>query len=122
MDDPERLLIGAALLVCVVQRRRDRVDHRDDQLERDLFAALEHDSQQTAEVLAMHVLHREVRLAALLADVEHLDDVVVMERGGEPGLRNEHVDERRIVLLIGADPLDHDVPLEALETTRAGEQ
>jgi hypothetical protein len=68
------------------------------------------------------VLHREVRLAVVFADVVDLDDVVVMQCGGEARFREEHLDERFVAFLFRADPLDHEVAFEAFEPTRAREQ
>jgi hypothetical protein len=58
----------------------------------------------------------------LLADVLHLDDVAVVERPGEPRLGDEHLDELGVRRLLLADPLDHDVALEAFEAARLGQQ
>ena len=46
-------------------------------------------AQSVAERFARDVLHDDERPAALLADVEHLDDVRVAEPGGDPPLPRE---------------------------------
>jgi hypothetical protein len=75
--------------------------------------------EQRAQVLAVHVLHRQEVDAGLLADLEHLRDVVVVERGGQPGLVEEHLHRGRILCALGRDHLEHDVALEAANAGRA---
>ena len=70
----------------------------------------------------MHVLHREEVLAAVLADVVDLHDVLVMEARRDARLVEEHLDEALILRVLGADSLDHDVALEAFDAVRAREQ
>ncbi len=122
VHDAERLAVGADRFVRVVERAGDGTDDRDHVLERHVLAALEQAAEHAAEVLAVDVLHGEVRLAIVLADVVDLDDVVVMQRGSEARFREEHLDERFVALLLRADPLDHEVALEAFEPARAREQ
>ena len=91
MDDAERLAVGAALLVRVVQPAAAPTHDRDDVLERHRASALaDAATSSCAQVLAVDVLHREEVLAALLADVVDLDDVGVVQRGGEARLVEEH--------------------------------
>ena len=45
---------------------------------------------------AAHVLHRDVRHAAVLEEVEERDDVGVVEPGREPRLAHEALGERRV--------------------------
>ena len=59
----------------------------------------------------MDVLHREVH-AAVLADVEHLHDVLVVERRTDARLVEERLDEPRVDGELGANPLDDDVTRE----------
>ena len=73
-----------------------------------------------AQVLAVHVLHREVVDAAVLADLEHLRDVLVVERGGEPRLVQEHLHRGLIVRALRRDQLQHDVALEATDAGACG--
>ena len=58
----------------------------------------------------------------MLADVGDLDDVLVVERGREARLRQEHVDHGAIGGVLRAQALDRDVSHEALGTGDAREQ
>ena len=78
--------------------------------------------QQRADVLAVDVLHRDEVLAGRLADVVDLHDVLVMQRGGDARLVEEHPDEALIPRVLGADPLEHDVALEAFDAVASPEQ
>ncbi len=122
MHDPERRAIGQALLVRVMQAGGGRGDDRDDVFERHPRVLAAHQGEQAARILAMHVLHREEVLAILLADIVDLDDVVMVQRCGEPGLVEEHRDIPDVARLLGADALDHDVALEPLEAARARQE
>ena len=122
VHDPERRPVGGALLVRVVEPGRGGGHDRQHVLERHLRVLLADAGQERAGVLAVHVLHREEVLAALLADVVDLDDVVVVQRGREPRLVQEHLDVALVARLLGADPLDHHVALEPLDAGRAREQ
>src|SRR4051794_23455199 len=78
--------------------------------------------QYAAQVFAVHVLHREEVLAALLADVVNLDDVLMVELRGETCLVEEHLHERGVVCLTGTNALDDDVPREAFDATGTRKQ
>jgi len=73
---------------------------------------LAHDA---AQVLAVHELHGDVVGAADLTQVVDLRDVRVVEVGRDAGLVQEHLDELGVVRQVREDPLDHQVPLEALD-------
>ena len=121
VHDAERLPVRAALFVRVVKARCRATDDRDRVLDRNLLVVLGRVDEQAARVLAVHVLHREEVLAGVLADVVDLDDVVVMQRGSEPRLVEEHLDVARLLEQLGVDALDDDVTLEALNAFRARE-
>jgi hypothetical protein len=65
-----------------------------------------------AEILPLHVLHRDVVVVALLVEVVDLHDVRMRERGGDPRLVQEHVDELLLGVQVREDALDHDDALE----------
>ena len=115
MHDAERDAVWSAPLVRVVQARRGARDRRQRELERDAGTPAAGLREQRPEILAVHVLHREVVNAGVLADLEHLRDVLVIERRREPGLVQEHLDRRDVALALGRDHLQHDVPLEAAD-------
>ena len=72
-------------------------------------------------VLPVHVLHREVVNAAVLADLEHLRDVLVVERRREPRFVQEHLHRGVIVRALRRDQLQNDVPLEAADAGAAAD-
>ncbi len=64
------------------------------------------------ERLAEHELHDEEDLGLVGDDIERRDDVRMFESRREPGLVEEHVDEVRIVRVVGMEALDGDHTLE----------
>ena len=74
------------------QRNRNR----DRDGERRVGPALRRRGQHGPHVLAVQVLHRDEVLAGGLADVVDLHDVLVVQRGRDAGLVEEHPDEARI--------------------------
>ncbi len=71
-------------------------------------------AQHLAQGLPRHVLHREEDVAAVLALVEHGDDVRVRERRGRAGLVAEPGDEALVVGEVGEHDLEGDLAVEAL--------
>jgi hypothetical protein len=65
------------------------------------------------QALAMHVLHRNEVGAVVLAQLEDLDDVGVLEDRCQPRLVEEHLDEGRIRRELRQDSLHHHVLAEA---------
>ena len=118
MDDAERRAVGTAAIVRVVQAGRGTGDDRERELERYALALAAGLGEQRAQILAMHVLHREVVDAAVLADLEHLRDVLVVQARGEARFIEEHLDRDVIVRALGQDDLEYDVSLEAADARR----
>ncbi len=118
VDDAERHAVGAAPFVRVVEARRGAGDDGQRELERDARALAAGLREQRAQVLAVHVLHREVVDARVLADLEHLRDVLVVERRRESRLVQEHLHGRVVVRPLRRDELQHDVALEAADARR----
>src|SRR5207248_10083203 len=55
--------------------------------------------------------HRDVELAALVAELEDLGDVAVRERGGDPRLVEEHLNELVELAQLGQNSLQrHQLP------------
>jgi hypothetical protein len=103
----------------MVERRADRRRDRHHVLDRQLLASIVELREHAAEILAVHVLHREEVPTAVLPDVVHLHDVVVVERARESRLGDEHLDERGVARLLRAQVLDHDVAFEVLDAGRS---
>jgi hypothetical protein len=70
----------------------------------------------------MDVLHRDEVLARRFADVVNLDDVLVVKVCSDASLVEEHANEPLIPRELRADPLEHDVSLEALDPIGAPQQ
>ena len=64
------------------------------------------------ERLALDVLHRDVRLAVVFAEVEDRDDVLVREPAGGTRLTEEALAVLGLIHQLGRDDLDGDVPLD----------
>ncbi len=117
MHDAERPPAAVGLLVRVMERGTEAVGDREHERQRDRLALRDRTAQDRAQVLAVHVLHREERLVAVEPDVEHARDVRVVQRRSEVRLVAEHPHELRILGELGQDPLDHD-DLGGLPRTR----
>ena len=63
----------------------------------------------------MQELHREEEAGVVLPDVEHLHHVLVMQRGREPRLAEEHVDELAIAGEVRQHALQDQLAREALD-------
>ena len=123
MHDAERLAVVVALLVRVVQTGRRGRHDRAHVLERHVRLAFADCRSSFRSVLAVDVLHREEVLAVRLADVVTPARCCWWCRPRrEPRLVEEHRDEALVSRVLGADPLEHDVPLEALDPVGAAEQ
>ena len=123
MDDVERRAVEIALLVGVGEAARDPEHDRDGVLEGELddplLLHLPHDAPQ---VLAVHVLHRDVVRAVDLPHVEDLHDVRVRQRRRDRGLVEQHLDERAVVVHRREDALDDDELLEAGDALLDGQE
>ena len=117
MDDAHRRAIAVAALVRVVQPRGRPGDHRQRQLERDPRALAPRLGEQRPEILAVDVLHRQEVDARVFTDLEHLRDVLVIQRRGESCLVEEHLHRGVIVRPLGQDHLEHHVALKTSKTS-----
>ena len=118
MHDAERHAIAAAPLMRVVEPGGRAGDHGQRELERHTRALASSLREQRAQVLPVHVLHREVMNAAVLAHLEYLRDVLVVEAGGEPRFIQEHLHCGVVVRALGCDELQYDMPLERADARR----
>jgi hypothetical protein len=84
--------VGDALALRVAEPGEHALDHPADlrQLE---------PADELAQRAARDVLHRDVRDAVVLEEVEQRDDVRVIQRGGEPGLAHEALGQRWVAAL-----------------------
>ena len=78
-------------------------------------------AQDLGERGAVDVLHREQVDAPVLREVEHLDEVRVVELAARARLVREHVDVERILLVLGQERLQHDGLREAAVAARLRE-
>ena len=69
-------------------------------------------AQDRGEVLALDELHDDVRARRVVAEVEHGDDVRVVERRGGLCLVAEAGEEVGVLAVLGPQELDRDVALE----------
>jgi hypothetical protein len=122
VHDLHRPLVVALALVRVVQARRRAPDDRAHDAERHVRLVAADVREQLPQILAVEVLHREEVLALRLADVVDLRDVRVVQARRDARLVEEHLDEALIARVLGLDPLEDHVALEAIETIGAREQ
>ncbi len=78
----------------------------------DLFDGKRASRQPRAERLPLDELHRDVGLAAGLADFVDRADVRMVERGRGPRLSHESRPGARIIEAVRREDLDGDVPME----------
>jgi len=95
VDDRQRVTVRRLRLVRVMQRLRRGRDDREHVLERKGTFFFVSSASKVRTSRTVDVFHREVRHAAVVADVLHLDDVVVVQRSGEA---------RSVMKLLGMDP------------------
>ena len=106
-------------LVGVVQPRAGVGHDAQGERDRELAAARLGLLRDPAHVLAVDVLHGDEVRAALVAEVEDLRDVRVVQPRRDPGLVQEHLHELLVLGEVRQDPLHHQLLLEALEADLA---
>jgi hypothetical protein len=79
----------------------------------DALASLLHAAHDLAERLAVEVLHGDPVGVVVLAEIEDLRDVRVVDARGDARLVEEHVDELIVLDEVRVDALDRDPLLEA---------
>ena len=120
VHQPQWLAVGIERVVGVVERVGDTSDDRRGVAVVDLVLPVRLPDDH-AESDALDVLHGHERNAVLLADLEHLDDVRVVQVGHHPRLVQEHLDEVRIARALRDDALEHDLFVEAANTLEAAD-
>ena len=120
MHELERASRRIARLVGVVEPGA----HADRDVQRvlELELARRRLAQDPAQVLAVHVLHREEVLAVLEADVVDGGDVRVIERRDEARLVEQHPDEALVRGLVPEDALQRDELRESADPVDAREE
>ena len=113
MDEAEELAVLAAELVGRVQAVRRVGAHAGGELHGHALASLLHAAHDLAERLAVEVLHGDPVGVVVLAEIEDLGDVRVVDAGRDPRLIEEHVDELIVLDEVRVDALDGDPLLEA---------
>ncbi len=113
MHDAERSTVRVERVVRVVERVEHvaRDQRREIGRQPDLCARTF--AKQREHVEAVDILHRDVRGVGVVAELEHLHDVAVIERCRDPRFIDEHLDERSIVREVRQDLLDRDQLFEA---------
>src|SRR5262245_18137370 len=116
MDDAERFAgVGIQDVVRVPEPLGDLHDDVDDLADGQALADAAPPFEDRREVDALDVLHHdEIRLVGV-ADVEHLDDVGVLQVQRQPRLVEEHGHELLVLGQRGKDALDGDALPEALQ-------
>ena len=122
MHDAERLPELVGLAVRVVEPLGQLLHDVRRQPERQALAGLGGLLQQAQQVDALDVLHREEVRVADRAEVEHLDDVRVVEAERDLRLVDEHRDELAAPRVRGVDLLDHQGLGEPLRDLGAREE
>jgi hypothetical protein len=122
MDDVERLAARVGRGVRVIEAATHPGKHVRDVAVRPRALEVAQLDQHGRERRALDVLHRDVRRAAVLIDLERLDHVRVVEVRGQPRLVEEHRDEVEVVDDVRADPLDDDVLLEPADAGQAAQE
>nr|WP_237244589.1 hypothetical protein [Sorangium cellulosum] len=111
MDEADELAVAAAQLVRRVQAERRLGDDAERDRERDAAARLAL-AENEVERLAVDELHHLIEDAVLLARIDGLRDVRVVDLRDERGLVQEHRLEVGVVAQLGAQQLDGDDPRE----------
>ena len=111
-----------ALLVRVVQRLARGDEDGGDLGGRQRRAELVGAAPQRREILAVDVLHRQVIGVTVAAEVVDVNDVRMVERGGDLRLVEEHVDEVGLLGEVRQDALDRDALGEPFGAWSAGEK
>lgn len=109
MNDGQGAAVAADLPMSVVQASGCGTDDGSGMLERQRSAQ---SFEQGPDVHPVEVLHDEEHPVGSLADIEHLDDVRMVELGRQSRLVEEHVHERGIVGKVGVNAFENDGFLE----------
>jgi hypothetical protein len=122
VHDAERRTVVCRLAVRVVERAKGFDDHEQRILHGQRRLGARTAAQEVVEVEALDVLHRDVEKPVGPPEVVHLDDVGMIEPGGELRLRDQEVGELAAVGEMRQDLLDDRQPRHADVGLRAGQE
>jgi hypothetical protein len=122
VDDPQRPPVEVGLGVGVGQRPTHLRHDVEPEARRQRRAGAVRPPHQTPQVPAVDQLHHQEEPAAGLADVEDLDDVVVVEAHRDVGLVDQHVAELLVGVEGGEDPFEDHHFLEPLRAVLLGQE
>ena len=111
---------GVAQPMRIGQRTRGLHGQVQRDVERHRVAARRNHAQHAAEARAFDQLHRQVQLAAVLAEVEDLDDVRVLQLTGERRFVDEHRDVGGIDRDVRKNAFERDALAEAVRSVSEG--
>src|SRR5712692_7557858 len=114
MDEPERLTLAGARLVRVVESSGSVRDDTASRTERDRLVLASGVLLKMPQVLSGHILHRQEIRAALLPEIEDLDQVRVIEAGSDPRFGEKHLAKLFVIREMRKERLDDDQLLESL--------
>ena len=122
MDDLQRPAVVIAQLVGRMEAGEHVAEHRPDQRQAQLAVRLGRGAHHAAQRLPVEEFHRDVEVAGLVADLQRLHHVRVLQLGRQPGFEDERVARAGVALQIGADALQDDQLGEAGGTAADGEE
>ncbi len=109
MHELERRAVLGLGFVRVFETAQRLLADRDRQRARQEVADLDAAAAHREQVAPRDVLHGDEVLAALLADLDHLDDVGMLERTRDASLVEQHAHHARLLDVARLERLHHDV-------------
>ena len=121
VNDPQRLAVSS-LGVGIVQGPAHLGAHVQRHLRRQRELRLAHPGDDLIEVPAINQLQHQVVPSLGMAEVQHLDDVAVVQAHGDVSLVHDHVLELRVGQQRRQDLLEHHPALEPLGAVLGGQE
>jgi hypothetical protein len=122
VDQPQRVALGALLLVGVGQRAQRLAGDEQGGGRVELVSAVLDAAQDRPQIPAPHVLHHDEEVLARRHQVDGVHDVGVVQRGRELGLPDEEIDELGLRGELGQQLLEHHLLLEPLHPDLLAEE
>ena len=107
VDDAEWTACVVGTPVGVVEPPQRFANDVDSELEGQRHLGARAAPQERVEVEPLDILHRDEEAFSVTSEVEHLDDVRMVQASGELRLVHEHLAEARVARQSGKDLLDH---------------
>ena len=107
VDDPERPALAIQSVVGPVQPSAGVGDDSQRQPQRNEMTALLSPLLDVRQASPVQELHRDVKVVALLPEVQHLHHVGVVDEAHEPRLVEEHLDHLLLARELRQKPLHH---------------